>query len=75
MNDPIKFVISKKWKSMIALPVHNVWGLFPDGLSLQMPECLAMLETCPTMFGKIPGGGVELNETQTNPESWEHKNK
>ena len=30
--DPSKLVISKKWKSRIALLVHYAWGVFPDGL-------------------------------------------
>jgi len=50
-------------------------GLFPDGLSRQKPVGLALPEMCPTLFRKIPGGFLELNETQTNLESMEHKNK
>jgi hypothetical protein len=66
LSNPGKLVISKKWKSWIALLVHNARGLFPDGLSHQKPVRLALPETRPTLFGKIPGGGVEQNETQTN---------
>jgi len=62
-------VISKKWKSRIALLVHNAWGIFSDGLSRQTPARLALPETRPTLFGKIPGGVFELTETQTNLES------
>jgi len=34
LSNPSKLVISKKWKLMIVLLVHNAWGLFPDGLRL-----------------------------------------
>ena len=43
-------------------------GFFPVGLSCQKPARLALPETRPILFGKIPGGIFELNETQTNPE-------
>jgi len=42
---------------------------FLDKLSRQKPARLALPETRPTLFGKIRGGGFELNETQTNPEN------
>jgi len=40
--------------------------LFPDRLSRHEPARLALPETRPTLFGNIPGGILELNETQTN---------
>jgi len=52
-----------------SLYLYNARGLFPDGLSRQKPARLALPEMRPTLFGKIPGGGFELNETQTNLES------
>jgi len=68
LSNSNKLVISKKWKSRIALLVHNARGLFPDGFSRQKPARLALLETRPTLFRKIPGGILEKNETQTNLE-------
>jgi len=65
-------VISKKWKSRIALLVHNARGLFPDvfpdGFSRQKPARLALPETRPTLFRKIPGGIFKQNKIQTNLE-------
>jgi len=52
-----------------SLYLYNARGLFPDGLSRQKPARLALPEMRPTLFGKIPGGVFELNETQTNLES------
>jgi len=41
LSNRSKLVISKKWKSRIALLVHNAWGLFPDRLQRQKPvQCL-----------------------------------
>jgi len=54
---------------------HNAWGLLPDALSHQKPARLSLPITHPTLFEKIPGGIFDLNETQTNHESWEHTNK
>jgi len=68
LSNPGKLVISKKWKSLIALLVHHARGLFPDGFSRQKPARLALPETRPTLFRKIPGGIFEQNETQTNLE-------
>jgi len=68
LSNPSKFVISKVWKWRIALLVHNARGLFPDGFSRQKPARLSLPETRPTLFGKIPGGIYEQNETQTNLE-------
>jgi len=39
------------------------------------PVHLALPETRPTLLENLSGGGFELNESQTNPESQEHKNK
>ena len=39
------------------------------GRTANTPARLALPETRLTLFEKIPGGGFELNETQTNPES------
>jgi hypothetical protein len=69
LSNPSKLVISKKWKSRITLLVHNARGLFPDGLLRQKPARLALPATRPTLFGKMSGGGFELNKTQTNLES------
>jgi hypothetical protein len=69
LSNPSKLVISKKWKSRIALILHNAWVFSPDGLSRHEPAYLALPETRPTLFGNIPGGILELNETQTNLES------
>jgi len=38
LSNPSKLAISKKWKSRIALLVHNVWVIFSDGLSRQKPK-------------------------------------
>jgi len=51
-------VISKKWKSRIALLAHNAPGLFPDRSYRQKPARLALLKMRPTLFEKMPGGGV-----------------
>ena len=65
----------KKSKSRIALLVHNVWGPFSDRSQRQKPARLVLLETRPTLFEKIRRGIFLQNETQTNPESWEHINR
>jgi len=62
-------VISKKWKSRIALLIHNAWRLYSDGLARQNPARLALPETRPNLFEKIPRRIFELNEAQTNPEA------
>jgi len=41
----------------------------PEGFFRQKPARLALPETRPTQFQKIPGRIFELNETQTNPKS------
>jgi len=62
LSNPSKLVISKKWKSRIALHVQNDWGRFSNGLSRQNQGRLALPEMRPTLFLKIPGGG--LNQTK-----------
>jgi len=66
LSNPSKLVISKKWKSRIALLVHNARGLFPDvfpdGFSRQKPARLALPETRPPCFEKSRGGF--LNKTK-----------
>jgi len=57
--NPSKLVISKNWKSGIALLVHNAGGPFSDGSYRHNPACLALPEMRPTLFEKIPGGGCE----------------
>jgi len=47
-------VISKKWKSRIALLVHNALGLCSDGYR-QDPARLALPEMRPTLFEKSRG--------------------
>jgi len=69
MSDPSKLVIFQKWKSRIALFEHNAWEIFPDRSQRQKHARFALSETRPILFGKIPGGIFERNETQTNPES------
>jgi len=64
-----KLMISKKWKSRIASLVHNASGLSPNGLSRQKPARFALPQMRPTLFGEVPVGIFELNETQKNPES------
>jgi len=44
-------------------------GAFSRWIVESKPARLVLPETRPTIFGKIPWGGVELNETQTNLES------
>jgi len=68
LSNPSKLVICTKWKSRITLLLHNARGLFPDGFSRQKPARLALPETRPTLFGKIPGVIFEQNKTQTNLE-------
>ena len=41
------------------------------GRTVNTPARLVLPEMRLTLFEKIPGGGFELNETQTNPESYE----
>ena len=43
------------------------------GRTVNTPARLVLPEMRLTLFEKIPGGGFELNETQTNPESYAHK--
>jgi len=74
LSNPSKLVVSKKWKSRIALLVHNARGLFSDGLEHQKPARLALPKTHPTLFAKISGGDFEVNETQQIHESWEQQN-
>ena len=68
LSNPSKLVISIFWKSRIALFVHNARELFSNGFSRQKPARLALPETRPILFRKIPGGIFEQNETQTNLE-------
>jgi len=63
LSNPSKLVISKKWKTRIALRVHNAWGFSPFERQNRKTAHLALPQTRPTLFEKIPRGGFELNET------------
>jgi len=60
LNNPSKLVISKKWKSRIALHVHLNLGFFQMGRGLQKPAPFSLPETRPTLFGKSWGGGMNV---------------
>jgi len=66
LSNPSKLVISKKWKSRIALLVNNDQGLFLNGFSRQKPARLAF--PTPDPVWKNPVGFFEQNETPTNLE-------
>jgi len=61
LSNPSKLVISKKWKSRIALLVHNAWGLFVV-CSVKSPFALRFRKRTRPCLKKSRGGG--LNQTK-----------
>jgi len=49
---------SKKWKSRIALLVHNAWGLFSRWIVVSKARALGAAGNAPDPVWKNPGGGV-----------------
>ena len=70
LSNPSKLVISKKWKSRIALLVHNALGLCSDGYR-QNPARLALPDMRPTLFEK--SRGEFLNQIKGGPEPLENE--
>jgi len=56
LSNPSKFMTSKKWKSRIALLVHNAWGLFSRWIVVSKARALGAAGNAPDPVWKNPGG-------------------